>query len=46
MLLGALGASLLGNILAGKVINRAAERAIAKRQGRGIVVAGYGNKKG
>ena len=55
MLLGTLGASLLGNILAGKGINRAGERAIAKsineetklkRQGQGIVKAGYENKKG
>ena len=37
ILLGTLGASLLGNILAGKAINRA---------GEGIVRAGYGNKKG
>ena len=37
MLLGTLGASLLGNILARKGINRA---------GKGIVRAGYGNKKG
>ena len=36
MLLGTLGASLLGNILAGKGINRA---------GEGIVRASYGNKK-
>ena len=36
MLLGTLVASLLGNILAGKGINRA---------GEGIVRAGYGNKK-
>ena len=35
MLLGTLGASLLGNILAGKGINRA---------GEGIVRAGEGNK--
>ena len=35
ILLGTLGASLLGNILAGKGINRA---------GEGIVRAGYGNK--
>ena len=35
MLLGTLGASLMGNILAGKGINRA---------GEGIVRAGYGNK--
>ena len=63
MLLGKLGASLLGNILAGKEpiatsqgqgINRAGVGAIAKsiseeaklkRQGRGIVRAGYRNKK-
>ena len=37
MLLGTLGASLLGNILTGKGINRA---------GEGIVRAGYGNKRG
>ena len=37
MLLGRLGASLLGNILAGKGINRT---------GEGIVRAGYGNEKG
>ena len=36
MLLGTLGLSLLGNILAGKGINRA---------GEGIVRAGYGNKR-
>ena len=36
MLLGKLGASLLGNILARKGMNRA---------GEGIVGAGYGNKK-
>ena len=55
MLLGTLGASLLGNILAEKGaiatsneqgINRAGEGAIATRQGRGIVRAGCGNKKG
>ena len=36
MLIGTLGATLLGNILAGKGTNRA---------GEGIVRAGYGNKK-
>ena len=36
MLLGTLGASLLGNILAGKGINRA---------GEGVIRGGYGNKK-
>ena len=54
MLLGTLGANLLRNILAGKGINRAGEGAImksvgkeikSKRQGRGIVRAGYENKK-
>ena len=52
MLLGTLGTSLLGNILAGwginktgRGINRAGEGAIVTRQGRGIVRAGYGNKK-
>ena len=39
MLLGTLGASLLGNILAGKGINTTGE-------GRGAIRAGYGNKKG
>ena len=55
MLLGTLGARLLGNILTGwgikragkgRGINRASEGAIATRQGRGIVRAGYGDKKG
>ena len=50
MISGTLGASLLGNILAGKggqrrvkdkEINRAGEGAITMRQGRGIVGAGY-----
>ena len=36
MLLGILGVSLLGNILAGKEINRAG----------GVIRAGYGNEKG
>ena len=36
MLLGTLGSSFLGNILAGKGVNRA---------GEGIVRAGYRNKK-
>ena len=36
MLRGTLGASLLGNILAGKGVNRAGEE---------ILEAGYGNKK-
>ena len=36
MLLGTLDASLLGNILAGRGINRA---------GKGVIRAGYGNKR-
>ena len=39
MLLGALGASLLGNMLAGKGIVRA-----GYGHGKGIVRGGYGNK--
>ena len=55
MVLGALGASLLGIFLTGrgvnragkgKGINRAGEGAIATRQGQGIVRAVYGNKMG
>ena len=48
ILLGTLGASLLGNILAGKWINRAGKgRGINRAgEGRGIVRAGYRNKKG
>ena len=54
ILLSILGATLLGNILAGRGINRArkgqgrnraGEGAITTRQGRGIVRAGHGNKK-
>ena len=54
MLLDTLGASLLGNLLTGKGINRAGkgrginrtgEGALATRQGRGILRAGYGNNK-
>ena len=60
MLLGTLGASLLGNILSGRGaaatshrwrinkkgqgMNRAGKGVIAKRQGQGIVRAGYRNK--
>ena len=43
MLLGTLGASLLGNLLAGKGIVRARS---GKKKGKGIVRAGYGNKMG
>ena len=41
MLLGTLGTSLLGNILAGKEIVRASYR---NKKRRGIVTAGHGNK--
>ena len=50
MLLGTLGASSLENILASKGMNRAGEGviragdvAITKKQGRGIIRAGYGS---
>ena len=48
ILLGTLGASLLGDILVGKWINRAGKgRGINRAgEGRGIVRAGYRNKKG
>ena len=42
MLLGTLGASLLGNILAGKGVNKKVWG--TKGAGEGIVGAGYGNK--
>ena len=42
MLLGALGAILLGNILAGKVIVRAGS---GNKKGKGIVRAGYGKEQ-
>ena len=44
MLLGTLGASLLGNLLTGKKINRAGKGWGINRAGEGIVRAGYGNK--
>ena len=42
MLLGTLGASLLGNLLTGKGVNKKGKG--TKRAGEGIVRAGYGNK--
>ena len=42
MLLGTLGASLVGNILAGNGINKKGRE--INRAGEGIVRAGYGNK--
>ena len=41
MLLGTLGATLLGNLLSGKAIVRAGYR---NKKRKGIVRAGYGNK--
>ena len=41
MLLGTSGASLLGNLLPGKVIVRPGSR---NKKGKGIIRAGYGNK--
>ena len=43
MLLGTLGASLLGNLLAGKGIVRAGS---GNKKGKGIVRAGYGKEWG
>ena len=53
MLLGTLGATLLGNILAGKGVVRAgsggcslnSSTSYGNKKGKGIVRAGYGNKK-
>ena len=44
MLLGILGASLLGNLLTGKGIYRAGKGKGVNSAGEGIVRAGYGNK--
>ena len=41
MLLGTLGASLLGNLLSGQGTVRASS---GNKKGKGIVTAGYGNK--
>ena len=49
MLLGTLGVILLGNILAGKRMNRAGEKIVragyGNKKGKGIARAGYRNKK-
>ena len=49
MLLGTLGVILLGNILAGKRMNRAGEQTVragyGNKKGKGIARAGYRNKK-
>ena len=44
MLLGTLGASLLGNILPGKGITRAGKSQGINRAGEGVIKAGYGNR--
>ena len=44
MLLCTLGASLLGNLLTGRGVNRAGKSKGINRAGQGIVRAGYGNK--
>ena len=44
MFLGTLGASVLGNILAGRGINRAGKGRRINGAGEGIVRAGYGSK--
>ena len=44
MLLGTLGASLLGNLLTGRGIYRAGKGKGINRAGEGIVRAGHGNK--
>ena len=45
MLLGTLGARLLGNLLTGKGINRAGKGRGINRAGDGVLRAGYGNNK-
>ena len=44
MLLCTIGASLLGNLLTGRGVNRAGKSKGINRAGEGIVRAGYGNK--
>ena len=46
MLVGTLGASLLGTILAAKGVIATSQGRGVNRSGEGIVRAGYGNKKG
>ena len=45
MLLGTLGASLLGNLLTGRGINWAGKGGGINRAGEGVLRAGYGNNK-
>ena len=44
MLLGTLGASLLGSLLTGRGINRAGKGRGINRAGEGVLRSGYGNK--
>ena len=44
MLLGTLGAGLLGNLLTGKGINRAGKSRGINKTREGVLIAGYGNK--
>ena len=44
MLLGTLGAILLGNLLTGRGINRAGKGKGINKAGKGVLRAGYGNK--
>ena len=44
MLLGTLGASLLGNLLIGKGIHRAGKGKGVNRDSEGVLRSGYGNK--
>ena len=44
MLLRRIGASLLGNLLTGRGINRAGKGRGINRAGEGVLRAGYGNK--
>ena len=43
MLLGTLGASLLGNLLTGRGVNRAGKGRGTNRAGERVLRAGYGN---
>ena len=45
MLLGTLGASLLGNLLTGRGVNRAGKGRGINRAGEEVLRAGYGNNK-
>ena len=45
MLLGTLCASLLGNLLAGRGVNRAGKGKEINRADQGVLRAGYGNNK-